>query len=57
MEQKRAVSTKLAAKYRGCRQRKQRSQIPHQVVELTGYFDTAPLGCFETSAKSTCPAP
>ncbi len=37
MEQKRAVSSKLAAKYRACRQRKQRSEILQQVVELTSY--------------------
>lgn len=37
MEQKRAVSSKLATKYRSCGRRKQRSEILHQVVELTGY--------------------
>jgi hypothetical protein len=37
MDQRRAVSAKLAGKYRGCMSRKQRGQILDQVVELTGY--------------------
>ena len=37
MDQRRAVSGKLASKYRGCKSRKERSQILDQVVELTGY--------------------
>ncbi len=37
MDQKRAISEKLAEKYRGCRRRTQRSEILQQVVELTGY--------------------
>jgi hypothetical protein len=37
MDQKRAVTGKLAAKYRGCKSRKARSRILKQVVELTGY--------------------
>lgn len=37
MDQRRAVSGKLASKYRGCKLRKERSQILDEVVELTGY--------------------
>jgi hypothetical protein len=37
MEHKRAVSAKVAAKYRSCRGRTQRSQILEEVRELTGY--------------------
>jgi len=37
MDQKRAVTGKLAAKYRACRERKQRGKILAQVQELTGY--------------------
>lgn len=37
MDQKRAVTGKLAAKYRGCRGRKQRGRILGQLQELTGY--------------------
>jgi len=37
MDQKRAVTAKLAAKYRGCTGRKQRSRILSQLQELTGY--------------------
>ena len=37
MDQKRAITGKLAAKYRGCSSRRQRSRILDQVVELTGY--------------------
>jgi hypothetical protein len=37
MDQKRAVTGKLAAKYRGCKGRKQRSRLLGQVQELTGY--------------------
>lgn len=37
MDQKRAVTGKLAAKYRGCKSRKERVRILDQVVELTGY--------------------
>lgn len=37
MDQKRAVTGKLAAKYRGCKGRKQRGKILAQVQELTGY--------------------
>jgi hypothetical protein len=37
MDQRRAVSEKLAQKYRSCRRRKLRSEILHQMVELTGY--------------------
>jgi hypothetical protein len=37
MEQRRAVSAKLAAKYRSCKGRAQRAAILQQVVELTGY--------------------
>jgi hypothetical protein len=37
MDQKRAVTGKLAAKYRGCQGRKQRGRILAQLQELTGY--------------------
>jgi hypothetical protein len=37
MDQKRAVTGKLAAKYRGCKARKQRGRILGQLQELTGY--------------------
>lgn len=37
MSEKRAVTGKLAAKYRGCKTRKERGRILDQVVELTGY--------------------
>jgi hypothetical protein len=37
MDQRRAVSAKLAGKYRGCMSRKQQGRILDQVVELTGY--------------------
>jgi len=37
MDQRRAVTGKLAAKYRGCAGRAQRSRILRQVQELTGY--------------------
>jgi hypothetical protein len=37
MDQRRAVTGKLAAKYRSCRGRKQRGRILGQVHELTGY--------------------
>lgn len=37
MDEKRAVSGKLASKYRGCKSRKERIQVLDQVVELTGY--------------------
>ena len=37
MEQKKAVTAKLAAKYRGSRSRAQRSAILQQVVDLTSY--------------------
>ena len=37
MDEKRAVSGKLASKYRGCKSRKERIQVLNQVVELTGY--------------------
>ena len=37
MEQKRAVTGKLASKYRGSKSRKDRSQILNEVQELTGY--------------------
>ena len=37
MDQKRAITGKLAAKYRACRGRKQRGGILGQVQELTGY--------------------
>lgn len=37
MEQKRAVSARLAARYRSCARANERSQILTQVVELTGY--------------------
>ena len=37
MEQRRAVSAKLAAKYRASTGRSQRSQVLQQVMELTGY--------------------
>ncbi|NIN67838.1 MAG: DDE-type integrase/transposase/recombinase [Anaerolineae bacterium] len=37
MDQRRAVTGKLASKYRGCRSRKERSKILEEVVELTGY--------------------
>lgn len=37
MDQRRAVTGKLASKYRGCKRRAERSKILDQVVELTGY--------------------
>lgn len=37
MEQRRAVSAKLAAKYRGCTNQKQRGAILEELMELTGY--------------------
>lgn len=37
MDQKRAVTGELAAKYRGCKSLKERSKILDEVVELTGY--------------------
>ena len=37
MEQRRAVSAKLAAKYRGCASQKERAAILEQMVELSGY--------------------
>lgn len=37
MGQRRAVTGKLASKYRGCTSRKERSRILEEVVELTGY--------------------
>lgn len=37
MYQKRAVTGKLAAKYRGCKGPKQRAGILQDVLELTGY--------------------
>ena len=37
MDQRRAVTGKLASKYRGCKRRRERSRILDQVVELTGY--------------------
>ena len=37
MDQRRAVSAKLVAKYRGCVGQKQRGAILEQLVELTGY--------------------
>jgi hypothetical protein len=37
MDQRRAVTGKLASKYRGCTSRKERSRILDEVVELTDY--------------------
>ena len=37
MDQKRAVTGRLAAKYRGCKSRKERGDILDQVMELNGY--------------------
>jgi len=37
MDEKRAVTGKLASKYRGCASRTQRSKILDEAVELTGY--------------------
>jgi len=37
MDQKRGVTGRLAAKYRGCRSRKERTRILDEMVELTGY--------------------
>ncbi len=37
MDQKRAVSGKMAERYRGCRSRKEKAKILDELVELCGY--------------------
>lgn len=38
MDQKRAVSGRLAERYRGCKSRKDRSRILDELVQLSGNF-------------------